>query len=155
MAEACLGAADPGKGLGVRRCAIYVAAHGCFSGSVCEVLTAHFGTDELHFTMSSPAAGLLQPSGPTTASARCWKIFSNARIYGGINRGNWILIKNQGGTGDQKASCADPSSPLANTTTIALSAISACASGASWMGRHARLRALGTWNTGYLPSTLS
>ena len=39
----------------------YPAAHGCFSGSVVEVLTTYFGTDELHFTMSSPAPDLLQP----------------------------------------------------------------------------------------------
>ena len=39
----------------------YPAAHGCFSGAVVEVLTTYFGSDELHFTMSSPAPGLLQP----------------------------------------------------------------------------------------------
>jgi hypothetical protein len=49
----------------------YPAAHGCFSGSVVELLTAYFGTDQIHFTMTSPAPGL-------SYSVRSYDRFSDA-----------------------------------------------------------------------------
>jgi hypothetical protein len=66
----------------------YPAAHGCFSGSVVEVLTAYFGTDELHFTMSSPAAGLLLPVRSYDRFSQVLTDILNARIYGGMHYRN-------------------------------------------------------------------
>ena len=66
----------------------YPAAHGCFSGSVVEVLTAYFGTDELHFTMSSPAAGLLLPVRSYNRFSQVLTDILNARIYGGMHYRN-------------------------------------------------------------------
>jgi hypothetical protein len=66
----------------------YPAAHGCFSGSVVEVLTAYFGTDELHFTMSSPAAGLLLPVRSYNRFSQALTDILNARIYGGMHYRN-------------------------------------------------------------------
>jgi len=63
----------------------YPAAHGCFSGSVVEVLTAYFGSDELHFTMSSPAPGLLQPVRSYDRFSQVLTDILNARIYGGMH----------------------------------------------------------------------
>ncbi len=66
----------------------YPAAHGCFSGSVVEVLTAYFGTDELHFTMSSAAPGLLQPVRSYDRFSQVLTDILNARIYGGMHYRN-------------------------------------------------------------------
>jgi len=66
----------------------YPAAHGCFSGSVVEVLTAYFGTDELHFTMSSAASGLLQPVRSYDRFSQVLTDILNARIYGGMHYRN-------------------------------------------------------------------
>ena len=66
----------------------YPAAHGCFSGSVVEVLTDYFGTDELHFTMSSPATGLLEPVRSYDRFSRVLEDILNARIYGGMHYRN-------------------------------------------------------------------
>jgi hypothetical protein len=63
----------------------YPAAHSCFSGSVVEVLTAYFGSDELHFTMSSPAPGLLQPVRSYDRFSQALTDIDNARIYGGMH----------------------------------------------------------------------
>src|SRR6202035_1883556 len=63
----------------------YPAAHGCFSASVVEVLTAYFGTDQLHFTMSSPAAGLLLPVRSYNRFSPVLTDILNARIYGGMH----------------------------------------------------------------------
>jgi hypothetical protein len=66
----------------------YPAAHGCFSGSVVEVLTAYFGTDELPFTMSSSAPGLLQPVRSYNRFSQVLTDILNARIYGGMHYRN-------------------------------------------------------------------
>lgn len=66
----------------------YPAAHGCFSGSVVEVLTAYFGTDKLHFTMSSAAPGLLQPVRSYDRFSQVLTDILNARIYGGMHYRN-------------------------------------------------------------------
>jgi hypothetical protein len=66
----------------------YPAAHGCFSGAVVEVLTAYFGSDELHFTMSSPAPGLLQPVRSYDRFSQALTDILNARIYGGMHYRN-------------------------------------------------------------------
>jgi hypothetical protein len=66
----------------------YPAAHGCFSGSVVEVLTAYFGSDQLHFTMSSPAPGLLQPVRSYDRFSQALTDILNARIYGGMHYRN-------------------------------------------------------------------
>jgi len=66
----------------------YPAAHGCFSGSVVEVLTAYFGSDELHFTMSSLAPGLLQPVRSYDRFSQVLEDILNARIYGGMHYRN-------------------------------------------------------------------
>jgi hypothetical protein len=63
----------------------YPVAHGCLSASVVEVLTAYFGTDELHFTMSSPAPGLLQPVRSYSRFSQVLEDILNARIYGGMH----------------------------------------------------------------------
>jgi hypothetical protein len=70
----------------------YPAAHGCFSGSVVEVLTAYFGTDELHFTMSSPAPGLLQPVRSYGRFSQVLEDILNARIYGGMHYRNSTTV---------------------------------------------------------------
>jgi hypothetical protein len=66
----------------------YPAAHGCFSGSVVEVLTAYFGTDEIHFTMTSPAPGLTQPARSYQRFSQALEDILNARIYGGMHYRN-------------------------------------------------------------------
>lgn len=66
----------------------YPAAHGCFSGSVVEALTAYFGTDRLHFTMTSPAPGLLQPVRSYDRFSQVLTDILNARIYGGMHYRN-------------------------------------------------------------------
>jgi hypothetical protein len=66
----------------------YPAAHGCFSGSVVEVLTSYFGTDEMHFTMSSAAPGLLQPVRSYDRFSQVLTDILNARIYGGMHYRN-------------------------------------------------------------------
>ena len=48
-------------------------------------MTAYFGTDELHFTMSSPAAGLLQPVRSYDRFSQVLEDILNARIYGGMH----------------------------------------------------------------------
>jgi hypothetical protein len=66
----------------------YPAAHGCFSGSVVEVLRAYFGTDDLHFTMSSAAPGLLQPVRSYEHFSQALTDILDARIYGGMHYRN-------------------------------------------------------------------
>jgi hypothetical protein len=66
----------------------YPAAHGCFSSSVVEVLTEYFGSDDLHFTMSSPAPGLLQPVRSYDHFSQVLTDILNARIYGGMHYRN-------------------------------------------------------------------
>ncbi|MGC2404054.1 MAG: vanadium-dependent haloperoxidase, partial [Acidobacteriaceae bacterium] len=66
----------------------YPAAHGCFSGSVVEVLRAYFGSDELHFTMSSPVPGLLEPVRSYDRVSQVLTDILNARIYGGMHYRN-------------------------------------------------------------------
>jgi hypothetical protein len=70
----------------------YPAAHGCFSGSVVEVLQAYFGTDELHFTMSSPAPGLLQSIRSYDRFSEALTDILNARIYGGMHYRNSTAV---------------------------------------------------------------
>ena len=70
----------------------YPAAHGCFSGSVVEVLKAYFGTDELHFTMSSPAPGLLQSVRSYDRFSQALTDILNARIYGGMHYRNSTAV---------------------------------------------------------------
>lgn len=70
----------------------YPAAHGCFSGSVVEVLTAYFGTDQLHFTMSSPAPGLLQPVRSYDRFSQVLTDILDARIYGGMHYRNSTTV---------------------------------------------------------------
>jgi hypothetical protein len=66
----------------------YPAAHGCFSGSVVEVLTEYFGTDSLHFTMSSPAPGLVQSVRAYDSFSQALQDILDARIYGGMHYRN-------------------------------------------------------------------
>ena len=70
----------------------YPAAHGCFSGSVVEVLRAYFGTDELHFTMSSAAPGLLQPVRSYDRFSQVLTDILDARIYGGMHYRNSTVV---------------------------------------------------------------
>jgi hypothetical protein len=70
----------------------YPAAHGCFSGSVVEVLTAYFGTDQLHFTMSSPAPDLLQPVRSYDRFSQVLTDILDARIYGGMHYRNSTVV---------------------------------------------------------------
>jgi hypothetical protein len=70
----------------------YPAAHGCFSGSVVEVLTDYFETDELHFTMTSPAPGLLQPLRAYDRFSQVLEDILNARIYGGMHYRNSTVL---------------------------------------------------------------
>jgi len=70
----------------------YPAAHGCFSGSVAEVLTTYFGSDALHFTMSSPAPGLLQPVRSYDRISQVLTDILNARIYGGMHYRNSTAV---------------------------------------------------------------
>jgi hypothetical protein len=66
----------------------YPAAHGCFSSSVVEVLRAYFGGDELHFTMSSPAPGLVRPVRSYDRFSQVLTDILNARTYGGMHYRN-------------------------------------------------------------------
>jgi hypothetical protein len=53
-----------------------------------EVLTDYFGTDELHFTMSSPAPGLLESVRSYDRFSQVLQDILNARIYGGMHYRN-------------------------------------------------------------------
>ncbi len=66
----------------------YPAAHGCFSGSVVEVLRAYFHSDRLNFTMSSAAPGLLQPVRSYSRFSQALTDILNARVYGGMHYRN-------------------------------------------------------------------
>jgi hypothetical protein len=70
----------------------YPAAHGCFSGSVVEVLTGFFGSDQLHFTMSSAAPGLLQPVRSYDRFSQALTDILDARIYGGMHYRNSTAV---------------------------------------------------------------
>jgi hypothetical protein len=70
----------------------YPAAHGCFSGSVVEVLQTYFGTDELDFTMTSLAPGLLQPVRSYQRFSQALTDILNARIYGGMHYRNSTVV---------------------------------------------------------------
>jgi hypothetical protein len=70
----------------------YPAAHGCLSGSVVEVLRAYFGTDRLHFTMSSAAPGLLQPVRSYDRFSQVLADILDARIYGGMHYRNSTTV---------------------------------------------------------------
>ena len=70
----------------------YPAAHGCFSGSVVEVLRAYFGTDQLHFSMSSPAPGLLQPVRSYDRFSQVLTDILDARVYGGMHYRNSTVV---------------------------------------------------------------
>ncbi len=66
----------------------YPAAHGCLSGSVVTVFQAYFGTDELNFTMTSAAAGLMHPVREYRRFSDALEDILNARIYGGMHYRN-------------------------------------------------------------------
>lgn len=66
----------------------YPAAHGCVSGAVVATLQAYFGTDELSFTMSSAAQGLIQPVRQYNSFSQALEDILNARIYGGMHYRN-------------------------------------------------------------------
>jgi hypothetical protein len=66
----------------------YPAAHGCFSSAVVEVLTDYFGTDKMHFTMSSAAPSLLHPVRTYDRFSQALADILNARIYGGMHYRN-------------------------------------------------------------------
>jgi hypothetical protein len=70
----------------------YPAAHGCFSGSVVEVLRAYFRTDAIHFTMSSAAPGLLQPVRSYDHFSQVLTDILDARIYGGMHYRNSTVV---------------------------------------------------------------
>jgi hypothetical protein len=70
----------------------YPAAHGCFSGSVVELLTAYFGTDQIHFTMTSPAPGLSYPVRSYDRFSDALTDILNARIYGGMHYRNSTVV---------------------------------------------------------------
>ena len=70
----------------------YPAAHGCFSGSVVEVLRTYFGTDNVHFTMSSAAPGLLQPVRSYDHFSQVLTDINDARIYGGMHYRNSTVV---------------------------------------------------------------
>jgi hypothetical protein len=70
----------------------YPAAHGCFSSSVVEVLTNYFGTDKVHFTMSSAAPDLLQPVRSYHRFSQALTDILNARIYGGMHYRNSTVV---------------------------------------------------------------
>ena len=83
----------------------YPAAHGCFSGSVVEVLRAYFGTDELHFTMSSAAPGLTTARAIlTTISAEVLTDILDARNYGGMHHRNSTVVGVELGEAGREAS---------------------------------------------------
>ncbi len=63
----------------------YPAAHGCVSGAIVTTLQAYFGTDELSFTMSSVAPGLIQPVRQYNSFSQALEDILNARIYGGMH----------------------------------------------------------------------
>lgn len=66
----------------------YPAAHGCFSGSVVEVLRTYFQSDRLNFTMTSAAPGLLQPVRSYTRFSQALTDILNARVFGGMHYRN-------------------------------------------------------------------
>src|SRR5258708_795067 len=66
----------------------YPAAHGCVSGAIVTTLQAYFGTDELSFTMSSVAPGLIQPVRQYNSFIQALEDILNARIYGGMHYRN-------------------------------------------------------------------
>ena len=70
----------------------YPAAHGCFSGAVVEVLKTYFGTDKMHFTMSSAAPDLLQPVRSYDRFSQALTDILNARIYGGMHYRNSTIL---------------------------------------------------------------
>lgn len=70
----------------------YPAAHGCFSGSIVEVLTSFFGTDQVHFNMTSAAPGLLQPVRSYDRFSQALTDILNARIYGGMHYRNSTVV---------------------------------------------------------------
>lgn len=70
----------------------YPAAHGCFSGSVVEVLKAYFHSDRLTFTMSSAAPGLLQPVRTYSRFSQVLTDILNARVYGGMHYRNSTMV---------------------------------------------------------------
>jgi hypothetical protein len=70
----------------------YPAAHGCFSGSVVEVLRAYFHSDRLNFTMSSAAPGLIQPIRSYSRFSQALTDILNARVYGGMHYRNSTIV---------------------------------------------------------------
>jgi len=70
----------------------YPAAHGCFSGSVVEVLQAYFHSDRLNFTMTSAAPGLLQPVRSYSRFSQVLTDILNARVYGGMHYRNSTTV---------------------------------------------------------------
>jgi len=70
----------------------YPAAHGCFSGSVVEVLKAYFHSDRMNFTMSSAAPGLLQPIRSYSRFSQALTDILNARVYGGMHYRNSTVV---------------------------------------------------------------
>ncbi|HKA08003.1 MAG TPA: vanadium-dependent haloperoxidase, partial [Gemmataceae bacterium] len=66
----------------------YPDSHSCFSGAVIATLQAYFGTDQLSFTMSSVAPGLIQPVRHYDSFSQALEDTRNARIYGGIQYRN-------------------------------------------------------------------
>jgi hypothetical protein len=70
----------------------YPAAHGCFSGAVVEVLRTYFGTDRMHFTMSSAAPDLLQPVRSYDRFSQALTDILDARIFGGMHYRNSTIV---------------------------------------------------------------
>src|SRR6266513_214424 len=63
----------------------YPAAHGCFSGALCETLTFFFGTDNFSFTMDSLVPGLIEPVRHYTSFSQALQDILDARVYGGMH----------------------------------------------------------------------
>lgn len=76
----------------------YPAAHGCFSSSVVEVFRAYFHSDQLSFTMTSAAPGLLQPVRSYSRFSQVLTDILNARVYGGMHYRNSTMVGAQLGS---------------------------------------------------------
>jgi hypothetical protein len=63
----------------------YPAAHGCNTSSSVHTLQAFFGTDELQFTVSSNAAGVVQPVRTYARFSDLLEEALRARVYGGMH----------------------------------------------------------------------
>ena len=66
----------------------YPAAHGCVSSASVHTLQAFFGTDDLHFTADSNAAGLTTPVRTYDRFSDLLEEVKRARVYGGMHYRN-------------------------------------------------------------------